>query len=299
MGGSHTATTVIQGLTIRGARNHGIKCGTSTNSASPSIYDCVIVDNGRLSGSADGGGIAFTDGRVWDCRVIGNKAGHNGGGIFTDQAADIRRCKIKENEAANVGGGVAKGASIESTLICRNSAKHGGGTGNGDVRVWNCVYASNTANQRGGAAYNHTGAEFYNNAFENNSAKYGGALADITGGSAGLENNIFHGNSASQAGTDTNNCVNRHFSFFNTGNLPANGNGNISALTPAQLNVPLDPSDPEGWDFHLSEVSPCFDAARNLIADGTFSLLIGDFDNPPTPRSVQINDVWDIGPDEQ
>lgn len=298
MNGGQTTSTLIDGFTIRNARRHGIKCNKATNPAGPAIHNCVITGNGGANNTHDGGGIAFCSGQIWDCTIVGNVTGHNGAGVFTDGSAVIRRCLIQNNVASNKGGGVAKGGWIEICRLYGNSADDGGALANGDVVVTNCRFANNTAKFRGGAAQNHTGGEFYNNAFVRNSAKNGGAIADVTGGAAAIDNNIFWLNVATSNGMDTRNVVNRNNCYFGPGRLPANGAGNVTALTPFFANVPADASNPFFWDFHLLAGSICIDTGINLWQAG-FLFLTGDIDNPPTPRPIQVGGLWDIGPDER
>lgn len=121
------------------------------------VYKCNFLNNKSLT---NGGGFYWNSAKrvkdpnetllvpiaqVNDCTFDGNYAKQYGGGIFVESHIEIIKCNIKNNEAGNLGGGIAQqvynnpsarmleaGESTDlmldpTTWVHHNKAKHGGG----------------------------------------------------------------------------------------------------------------------------------------------------------------------------
>ncbi|MCH7872672.1 MAG: hypothetical protein IID33_13325, partial [Planctomycetes bacterium] len=117
---NETADTVLDGFTVRnGLRNAGMP-GTPDggailcNGASPSILNCIFIDN-----SADlGGAVNVVDGNptFTNCAFIRNSATGNGGGMNNDNSGPIlTNCTFADN-AASSGGGLYNANGSTPTL---------------------------------------------------------------------------------------------------------------------------------------------------------------------------------------
>jgi predicted outer membrane repeat protein len=125
---------------------------------SPELTRCTFTAN---TASGRGGAIiTLGDLRLTDCVIMGNKAGNDGGGIYSSIYANptLVRCILKDNSASDEGGAMV----IEQGSVSR---------------LANCAFTGNTA-ARGGAIYhNHVEApEIMNCLFTRNSADQGGGL---------------------------------------------------------------------------------------------------------------------------
>ena len=82
-----------------------------SNSASPTIFNCIFIDNEAIHTTAgDGGAISITDAAptLINCLLFGNSANINGGGIFVKGASSpqLINCLLYGNTAGNSGGGI-------------------------------------------------------------------------------------------------------------------------------------------------------------------------------------------------
>ncbi|NUN98005.1 MAG: right-handed parallel beta-helix repeat-containing protein [Candidatus Omnitrophica bacterium] len=170
----------------------------------PTLQACTISGNVTRG---NGGGIAVTGSTersiaIQGCDIRENQAG-SGGGIYLDIAyvtATITNSYLTGNIAGSAGGGICvanlfSGPSnpqvlIRDCLFTSNQVEsgNGGGVAGGsyDVRVENCTFVTNRANNAGGGFYG--GATIRTCLFSGNQAKEGGGCAFgrfMTGGGHG------------------------------------------------------------------------------------------------------------------
>ena len=153
---------------------------------SNTVVDGFVIRNGKSDASGNGGGVYVSGGSV-----------------------SVRNCRI-ENNYANDGAGYGRGAGVY--LASAGSS------------FVNCVLSNNNANANGlgGAVYGGQGhhSDFRNCVFDNNYAKYGGAIFHYRSSGA-LRNCTLYNNEAriegNLAGSETYNHVTTDscISFFN------------------------------------------------------------------------------------
>lgn len=130
------------------------------------IRCALIGDQARLIG------FTLTNGHTWT-------SGHeeydqSGGGAWCESGGALEDCRIRDNAAQAMGGGVRNGAVRRSTLQA-NHAEHGGGS-HGAV-LSQCILSNNSARGEGGGA--HSGS-VENSWLIRNQAEYGGGVAGAT-----------------------------------------------------------------------------------------------------------------------
>jgi hypothetical protein len=152
------AGTVLQGVRIINATEHGILIGTSGEIL---IRDCVVEN---CTGLTNGGGVLCLGGApiLERCRIVGNYIHGYGGGISFRNAADkparMIDCEITDNVSTSlVAGGVHTRygwLEMDRCLIARNqSAVDGGGIGAeapGSFTMNHCRIIDNSCSQDGG-----------------------------------------------------------------------------------------------------------------------------------------------------
>jgi len=227
-----SAYSVVSGFTITNGNapypgGGGILCEDS----SPTIRDCIIVENASLLG----GGISCfgsSSPKITDCTIQNNHSSAGGGGIFCfNSSPSITRCTLTGN-TAEYGGGIRFDSS---TAI-----------------MTNCVVAQNVATMIGGGIH----ASYYNSptimncTVAGNSAATGGGLyssgADYSRCQPVIINSVFWGNTPEGISNDVYSPP--AVSFCNVqGGYPGTGNLNADPLF----------TDSENGDYHLSLNSPC------------------------------------------
>ena len=123
--------SVVSGFTITNGNapypgGGGILCEDS----SPSIRDCIIVENSSLLG----GGISCfgssSSPKITDCTIQNNHSSASGGGIFCHfSSPSITRCTLTGN-TAEYGGGIrfdSSTAAMTNCVIAQNAATVTGG----------------------------------------------------------------------------------------------------------------------------------------------------------------------------
>lgn len=164
---AETEATVLEGFTIKHGftpwpyRGFGVYC----NSASPTLRDCVIIEN---AGANRGAGVYCTNQSapaIIDCTLSQNVG--EGGGVYADSSSSptIRRCIITENFGATGAGLliVDGSALIEDCVISGNEAESGAGLsilGESSVLLDECILTGNDARAGwgGGISVQGTGA---------------------------------------------------------------------------------------------------------------------------------------------
>ncbi|MCK4959658.1 MAG: hypothetical protein KAT00_09655, partial [Planctomycetes bacterium] len=98
--------SMIEGLTIMGGYHNSYGGGIECEFASPTIYNCIIMD----CSAYDGGGIDCYGASplIRDCIISGNSAENNGGGIecYSNSYPEITNCLIESNVAGHFGGAI-------------------------------------------------------------------------------------------------------------------------------------------------------------------------------------------------
>ena len=228
------STSVVDGFTIThgwvspdwyGKYGGGIRCENS----SPTIMNCMIVDNMvRLESSGGGGGIYISGGapKIIDTTVKDNQA-DSGGGIACGGAATIKRCFILDNTARIWGGGINSGgastSTVSNTVIAGNTSLWGaGGIYCGNIRLIHCTITGNT------------------------DRAYAGGIDCANNGTATLLNCIVWGNAENQISARLGGLVTVNYSDIQGG---WSGESNIDA-DPLFLNV-------GNADYHLTDSSTC------------------------------------------
>jgi len=157
---NETADSVLAGITITGGyetSGGAIYC----NNSSPTIRNCVIVDNSAVYG----GGMRNRESNttVVNCIFIGNSAVNWGGGMTNRDCTSsltVTNCIFTDN-LASWGGGMRNYTSSTTVINCtfsNNSAQgwEGGGMSNRDganPTVINCTFSGNSSAFRGGGIY--------------------------------------------------------------------------------------------------------------------------------------------------
>jgi len=128
------------------------------------VTDCTFTENVAVMGN--GGGIYSMEGELTltDCTFTGNSATFEGGGVATDyNSVIVTNCTFSGN-SAQYGGGMNNahwGATATNCIFTGNSAQRGAGVctfylygGGQTLRLSNCTFSGNTANDYGGAVCN-------------------------------------------------------------------------------------------------------------------------------------------------
>ena len=192
-------------------------------------FNTAITGGGAYSGSVfsvgiylntatNGGGIAHGT-YAEDCEISGNIARVNGGGAA--DRSHLTFCGVHDNSAGNNGGGVYD-CNMDRGYVTGNTAKNGGGMyGSGlilhkegfwarSADAFSCVFYSNVAEIKGGAAY---GSSTVNCLMAHNQAKGGAGVFDSSAHNCTIVNNSIDGRSGgvadrNTAGAENSDCVN-------------------------------------------------------------------------------------------
>ncbi|MGK0365087.1 MAG: hypothetical protein ACI85O_002151, partial [Saprospiraceae bacterium] len=251
----------------------------SGGNSSPTIRNCIIENNYAIS---QGGGLfndaifsGNTSPLIEDC-IFRNNESNLGGGLFNDAREGtclpiFNRCQFSENEASATGGAVYSFARMSSgfanpkftnclfraNIASSSGAVYGLGAANGEVvtEITNCTFIENYAN---------TGGAVYVNASDG-----GDCSADIANcifwqNTAGFDN-VFHysGSSGpvihlSNSLVDIDNCEDL---LLGAGSIDCQG-GIIYNQDPIFVNS-------SGFDYHLTEASPCVNVGNNTDISAT------------------------------
>ena len=284
-----TQNSVVAGFNItNGSTDYGagIRCDIS----SPAIDNCILTSN---SAEISGGGI-YAGGSspvVTNCTFEENRAGDNAGGMCCKHSnALISGCVFIKNVCDNYsadGGAMLNASETSATIV-------------------NCLFVGNTARESGGAIRNdRSSPTIINCTFNGNSTRYGGAIHNAPYASPIITNCIFWGNSASSGDEiDNNGYCHPTISYCNIeggwngpkvanrlGSSTINGGGNIAA-DPLFIDA-LNP-DLYARDYHLSDESPCIDAAMDAGVYTDIEGQIRPIDFPEVDNNGDLPE-FDIG----
>ena len=136
--------TVLEGFTIRNgfALNSNGGGIYIQNNSSPIVRNCRVVGNKATN---NGGGIyASSSALIIDCLIEGNLASQ-GGGIYLTGVTELTNCIVSGNAAFTSGGGVyAQGGLVENCVIRFNQAQDSGsGIGCTFIEISNSTLCSN------------------------------------------------------------------------------------------------------------------------------------------------------------
>jgi|GEM_PF-4458651 len=207
--------TVITGSLFEGNSAEGYFAGALyAQGGTTKVENTTFLNNSVTGEEASGGAIYVNEGAsvsVVNCTLEGNKAGKNGGAVFTNEAAkalDITGSYFTGNEAPCNGGAVYTlvGGTYEGNTFSKNKAGESGGAlfaGFGTVTLKDDTFDGNAATAYNGGAVFNFGADLVidGGTYKNNTAANGGAVY-INGDAAGFapKNASFTGNKASAAG---------------------------------------------------------------------------------------------------
>jgi predicted outer membrane repeat protein len=243
---------------------------------------CLISDN---SAGDDGGGIyhreiispTYSAPFYLSCRITGNRAVHDGGGIAAVQSKFLMvRCTVLRNEALS-GGGVhclESDLIMANSLIVRNAADTGGGMTicGGEPELKNCTFHGNAAESKGGGIYcwAYATAQIKNSILCNDRAPAG---REVWIGETGEQAKIVMRFSDLVGGM--------HVAYIHPMSVLQLGDNVINA----------DPlfSDPVNGDYHLLYPSPCRNAGYNFFIHDLY-----DFENDARVTDKTV----DMGADE-
>ena len=141
--------------------------GVDNNSGTVTIVNSTLTGNNNPAGQGYGGGINTYGGKlpgyvsVTNSTISGNSAFYSGGGIFSGfSGLNIVNSTISGNATGDpdygYGGGIATGGPVQITnsTISGNSAANSGGGIYGGATVENSTVSGNSAGTSGGGIYN-------------------------------------------------------------------------------------------------------------------------------------------------
>ena len=250
-----TPLSVLDGFTITrgnaiGVWPNNVGGGIYFNNSSPTIANCIIVNNRASNGAGILCGASSP--KIVNCIITDNQSDKNGGGVFcsANSSPDIINCKIIGNQSVESGGGI----------YCNDSSP----------TITNCVIVNSQAQSGSGIFCASSSPRLINCTFTSNQAENGGGVFCSAGSSPAVFNTIFWENSPQEIyfGIGKPNTINISFSDVQGGELGivtndngivnwGDGNIRLSTLVPD-----VDPLfvDPVSGDYHLRDNSLCIGA---------------------------------------
>ena len=233
------------------------------------LNDCLVISNrAAFGGGASVGGDSEvfypgTSATYIDCKVIGNSASADGGGIYDAFPSTMTNCVIEYNSATNNGGGVFLGMLGSCTVISNTAGANGGGTYQGNLSY--CILSGNSAGNNGGGAYMST--PIVNCLLTGNIAAHGGGEYNGSIDNSTVVNNtamISGGGIINNSGAAVASCI----IYDNSAPTDENyvGSANYCCVTPlpsgGTSNITNDPAfvDFASVNFRLQTNSPCINA---------------------------------------
>jgi len=297
---SSSTSPSITGCTVR----ENIRSGIYSDSASPTISNCLISGNGLSSASAyppaEGGGIYCKSSSgmiVKSCTITGNEAEDCGAGMYIESSSPkIASCIFTGNEQTT-GTAYSEG---------------GGGLYNyqGSPNIANCVFWANTAKSRGGGILNYyqSSPTVTNCTFSDNTALYGGGIANRSNCDASVSNCIIWGNDQSSGSGSEEVYIYDDASDPTFTNCDIQGGWDGSRVGPQSAtngggNINSDPDFFASGNYHLSSDSPCIDAGDDELVPDDVTDIDDDSNTGETlPWDIDEQDriitTVEIGADE-
>ena len=252
IGAGELGTAVLDGFTITG--------GNAVGSGE-------IIVNGQGITKNDGGGI-FIRGtssiKLFNLRVLANRAGTSGGGVFCSKSSPTLEHVIMEGNTASYSGAFhnhdSSSPQLTNVTMSGNKASEGGGAmynSNSSANLLNVLMSENSA-PMGGAVCNYNSSPVLTNVtIVKNTATFGGAVYNSETSSPKMRNSVVWGNSSGigrpQAGYL---YPTYHYSWVQdlTG---SDANGNLdSRIDPMFVNA-------AGGDYSLGKCSPLVNKGNN------------------------------------
>ena len=236
---------------------------------SPPVVSGLTFINGN--GNYAGGAIScnMTDAKVSRCVFKNCTALENGGAIWVDSQSDmiIEFCTFVNNTCGD-GGAISafnNNLVIKNCVFKNNSAGHDGGAisiQSCQPTIADCVFISNLAVRGGGVALNDCPSSLVANCTltANRGGAKGGAV--FVGGGAGMLRNCVLWNDKSYNGPE----VYRESTQFDI------ASSNVQGYWEGIGNINADPCfiDPANGNYHLSNNSPCINAADSTYVTSPF-----------------------------
>ena len=203
-------------------------------------------------------GFTLTNGHT---RASGDEdRAQSGGGAWCEAGGTLEDCVVRDNEAAQAGGGVKNGL-VRGSALFANRARQGGG--GGDAALAQCVVSNNLATGNGGGAH---GGTIENALLAGNQAEYGGGAAEASL----LHATVAHNHAAQAGGGIYRGVASNSIVYFNSDTVGWSNYFNsvcrysCTAPDPQSTgNVTHDPlfADAAHGVYFLSGNSPAVDSA--------------------------------------
>ena len=250
-----TPLSVLDGFTITrgnatGVWPNNVGGGIYCNSSSPTITNCIIVNNWASNGAGILCGASSPN--IVNCIIKDNQSEKNGGGVFcsANSSPSVTNCKIIGNQSADSGGGI----------YCNNSSP----------TLTNCVVANGQAQSGSGIFCMSSAPRLINCTFTSNQAENGGGVFCLAGSSPVVVNTIFWKNGPQEVyfGDGNPNAINISYSDVQGGKsgIVTNDNGTVDwgdgNIRLSRLVPDVDPLfvDPVNGDYRLRDNSLCIGA---------------------------------------
>jgi predicted outer membrane repeat protein len=277
---SHTSTSNAMGGGGIRAWNSSLdveNCHFINNIASPlSVGAAISIDNSTSS-------IAITN-----CEFVNNVSDLAGGAIhltFNGFITFINNCVFKNNHANSAGGAIFNQSAgihmLDNTFLNNTSYSDGGAIysnqAGGDIVAENCLFAENTASNRGGGIYFNSPTQIMNCTFVDNDAAYGPSVAYYQAfNETQILNSIIWGEASNQIFSVLGGIISIDYSDIKVPDVTIYGEGNMNE--PPSFYNPLD------HDYHLVSPGGRWDPSTNgfVTTDTECSPCI-DRGDPQTP----------------
>lgn len=217
-----TTAAVIDGFTITrgyaaGYGQNGYGGGIYNRFSSPTISNCVFIDNKTLLVGDGRGGSIYNYGSspiITNCTFEGPVGAANGGAIYNEYASTvITDCTFTDTYAGYYGGAIYNIGgthTINGSSFIGSKAHNGENIGSGgaiyndgaNITINGCNFSSNFTLEHGGAIYSTSSQLIINDTSfsENQSQSFGGAIYMASSSSLSAKNCFFEGNKTKYGG---------------------------------------------------------------------------------------------------